>query len=101
MTPTKDALLQQLRKIPEPCGLLMGRRIDICDMGLVEDISIDDGHVRVTLCLTDPGCVHFRSLQRYISDVLLELDDVRSVEVGQTTRTLWTPDRVNVRVARA
>lgn len=45
------------------------------------------------VCLTDPGCVHFHALRRYITDVLLDLDGVTSVHVGQALDTLWTPDR--------
>ncbi len=89
----KNALMAQLSKIREPCSIAMRCPTDIVSMGLIEDVAIDNGHVRVTLCLTDPGCVHFRSLQAYIRDVLLELDAVNSVTVVQTLDKLWTPDR--------
>jgi metal-sulfur cluster biosynthetic enzyme len=67
--------------------------IDICEMGLVDEISVTGGQVRVVLVLTDPSCVHFAGLRRYITDVLLELPGVDAVEVGISTTTLWTPDR--------
>jgi metal-sulfur cluster biosynthetic enzyme len=94
MTPTRDAILLQLRKVREPCSILMRNPIDICEMGLVEDIRVVSGHVVVELCLTDPSCVHFNALQQYIIDELRQLEGVVSVEVTQTTLTLWTPDRV-------
>jgi len=31
--PTEDAIRAQLRKVPEPCGLLMRAPLDICEMG--------------------------------------------------------------------
>jgi metal-sulfur cluster biosynthetic enzyme len=43
--------------------------------------------------LTDPSCVHFTGLRRYITDVVLKLPGVESVEVAISTTILWTPDR--------
>jgi metal-sulfur cluster biosynthetic enzyme len=91
--PTEDAIRAQLRKVPEPCGLLMRAPLDICEMGLVDEISCSGGRVRIVLVLTDPSCVHFGGMRRYITDVLLELPGVDAVEVAISTTTLWTPDR--------
>lgn len=92
--PDRAALIQQLRKVTEPCSIAMRNPVDIVEMGLVEDVQLIDGHVRVTLCLTDPGCIHLGPLRQFIADVLLELPGVQSVEVHQTSATLWTPDRM-------
>jgi metal-sulfur cluster biosynthetic enzyme len=93
VSPTLDAIRAQLRKVPEPCGLLMRAPLDICEMGLVDEVSCSGGRVRVVLVLTDPSCVHFGGMRRYITDVLLELPGVDAVEVAISTTTLWTPDR--------
>ena len=66
---------------------------------MIDDVSLRDGHVRVTLCLTDPGCIHFASMRQYITDVLLDLPDIHSVAVCQTQEKLWTPDRMETRSA--
>jgi metal-sulfur cluster biosynthetic enzyme len=103
MTPTVTSsitqadLIRQLRKVTEPCSIAMGNPVDIWQMGLIEGLELHDGHVRVTLCLTDPGCVHLTAMRRFITDVLRELPGVESVEVCQTTQTLWTPDRIRHR----
>jgi metal-sulfur cluster biosynthetic enzyme len=94
MSVARAAVLAALRAVPEPCSIAMRAPMDICEMGLVEDIEIDGGHVGVTLVLTDPSCVHFGAMRRFISDELLKLDSVETVGVGTSTRTLWTPDRV-------
>jgi metal-sulfur cluster biosynthetic enzyme len=65
-------------------------------MGLIERLSLTDGTARVVLCLTDPGCINYATIARYITDALMELDEVRAVEVSHTTDTLWTPDRAQV-----
>jgi metal-sulfur cluster biosynthetic enzyme len=59
----------------DPCSIAMRGPIDIWQMGLVDQLDIEGGHVRVVLWLT-------------------ELDGVESVEGSQTRRALWTPDRM-------
>ena len=46
------------------------------------------------LCLTDPGCAHLSGIRQFITDVLFEQDNAESVEVSQTRRAPWTPDRM-------
>lgn len=92
--PTEDEILAQLRRVPEPCGFLMRTPLNICEMGLVETIEREAGHVRVELVLTDTSCVHFAGMRGYIADVLQELPGVESVTVTASTTTLWTPDRL-------
>lgn len=90
---TQAMVLQQLRTVQEPCSLLMRNPMDICEMGLVDGLEIADGRVSITLCLTDPGCVHFRGMRQYIQDAVMQIPGVREVEVRQTVDKLWTPDR--------
>jgi metal-sulfur cluster biosynthetic enzyme len=93
MTITEERVRDELRTVPEPCGLLMREPIDICAMGLVESVECREGRVRIELVLTDPSCVHFTGLRRYIGDVVGALPGVESVEVRASTTQLWTPDR--------
>src|ERR1700722_3448996 len=93
-TDLRNLIMERLATIAEPCGIAMRLAINICDMGLIEEGSIVSGDVKIILCLTDPACIHFASLQSYISDVLRDLEGVNGVEVTQTTKVLWTPDRV-------
>jgi metal-sulfur cluster biosynthetic enzyme len=67
--------------------------LDICQMGLVGKVECTDGHVLVELVLTDPSCVHFGGMRRYITDLLCELPGVETVEVTASTTVLWTPER--------
>jgi metal-sulfur cluster biosynthetic enzyme len=101
MTLAREHILEALREVPEPCSLAMRAPLDITEMGLVDDVELDGGRVRVELVLTDPSCVHFTSMRRYIRDVLMRLDGVETVDVVLSTEKLWTADRVHVRKAPA
>jgi metal-sulfur cluster biosynthetic enzyme len=91
-----DELLRALGRVVEPCSVLTGKPISILAMGLLENLSYDAGHVNVVLCLTDPGCVHFRAMREYITDELRRLPGVNTVDVSLTTEKVWTPDRARV-----
>ena len=93
--PTAADVLAQLRKVIDPCSIKMCAPVDIWEMGLLEDVEITAGRVRVTLVLTDISCVFYRDMRRHVIDVLLELPGVDEVEVTLATNTLWTPDRMN------
>jgi metal-sulfur cluster biosynthetic enzyme len=92
--PPPPALLAQLDKVLDPCSIAMGRPISVRQMGLIDELSLTDGTARVVLCLTDPGCINYAQIARYVTDALMELDEVDAVEVVHTIEKLWTPDRV-------
>jgi metal-sulfur cluster biosynthetic enzyme len=94
-----EEVMAALRSVPEPCSIAMKTPLDITEMGLVEDVAVDGGSVAVVLVLTDPSCVHFLSMRRFIRDALLELDGVDAVEVTMSTTQLWTSDRLARRPA--
>lgn len=83
----------RLARVTEPCSIAFGKPISIVAMGLIERIAVEGGHAEITLCLTDAACVHFAGMQRFIRDELVELPEIRTVEVKQTLDQLWTPDR--------
>ncbi len=94
----RDQIAARLDGIPEPCSIAMNDPMSMVEMGLIDDIAIcDDGAVTVTLCLTDPGCVHYMRMAEYIADALMPLDGVSSVKVRQTLDKLWSDDRVRRR----
>ena len=101
MTPDRDEVLRVVNAVPEPCSIKMHAPMDIGAMGLVEEVRIEGGDVRVELVLTDPSCVHFASMRRFIGDALAEVDGVESVEVVISTTRLWMPDRARRQGATA
>lgn len=90
---SRAEILEALARIPDPCSIAIRAPMDICRLGLVEDVQIEDGHVTVSLVLTDPSCVHFGGIRNFITDTLLALPGVTGVSVRMSSTTLWTPDR--------
>jgi metal-sulfur cluster biosynthetic enzyme len=91
---TESDVRMMLATIPEPCAIALGANTNIVSMGLIEAITIAEDLVSVELCLTDPGCVHYQAIKRYIADTLLALGGITQTEVTITTDKLWSPDRM-------
>ena len=84
-----------LERVPEPCSIAMGAAESIVSMGLVESVDVDGDTVDVSLVLTDPSCVHFTAMRRYIVDEVTASTAASTVRVRMSTTQLWTPERMH------
>jgi|GEM_PF-2596543 len=90
--PVLDAFLwEALRKVVDPCSIATGVPINIVDMGLVTDVSLDDGHATVTLILTSPVCMQVSNICEQIDLKLTALPTVDSTEVVVDRSDIWDP----------
>ncbi|NKQ56148.1 DUF59 domain-containing protein [Amycolatopsis sp. K13G38] len=90
----------RLREIIDPCSVGSANPMNIVEMGLVKGIDVEDGHVRVQLCLTSPTCMmleHFVAEARRLLD---PLPGVTEVEVLGDAGLEWTPDRIDENARR-
>lgn len=92
--PDPSTIRDALSKVYDPCSVSTDRPVDIVDMGLLEDISIEDDTVHVELLLTSQECTFFLHMCEEIEDRLTDIGGVRDVKVTQEREQLWTPDRM-------
>ena len=90
---TSAVLMDALRDVYDPC--CADRGISIVDMGVVEDVRVDGGHVDVDLVLTTGWCPFVASLSSAIPDRLMRLDGVETVEVKVVGDPVRTMDRLS------
>lgn len=64
---------------------------NIVDLGLIYDIQIDGGKVRVTMTLTTPGCPMHESIRWGVQNTLLNLEGIDEAEVGVVWDPPWNP----------
>lgn len=69
--------------------------ISVVDLGLIYDISIDDGHVEIDMTLTAMGCPAAGLMKDEVEEELLELDGVESVDVEIVWSPPWTKDKMS------
>ena len=69
--------------------------LDFVELGLIYDVEIEDGSVRVTYTLTSPGCPIGPQVAEQIEEFVSELDGVREVLPTMTFSPPWTPERMS------
>ena len=66
-------------------------RMSIMELGLVYDVDVKDGTVKVTYTLTSAGCPLGPVIDGQIQDVLLDLPGVKDVQSELTFNPPWDP----------
>ena len=66
-------------------------RMSIMELGLVYDVDVDDGTVKVTYTLTTPACPLGPVIDGQIQDVLMDLPGVKEVVTEMTLTPPWDP----------
>ena len=87
---TEEDVTDALRDVIDPeLGL------DFVELGLIYDIEIDGGTVRVSYTLTSPGCPIGPQVSEQIEEFVSELDGVDEVQPTMTFSPAWTPERMS------
>jgi metal-sulfur cluster biosynthetic enzyme len=68
--------------------------VSIVELGLVYDVSVDDGIARVLLTTTTPACPIGSYLEDEVRWAALAIDGVLDVEVMLTHEPPWSPERM-------
>ncbi len=88
--PSVEDITEALRDVIDPeLGL------DFVELGLIYDVEIEDGTVRVTYTLTSPGCPIGPQVSEQIEEFVSELAGVDAVHPTMTFSPPWTPDRMS------
>jgi metal-sulfur cluster biosynthetic enzyme len=87
---TKDEIVEALRQVEDPeLGM------DIVDLGLMYDVEVENGKVKVIHTLTSMGCPVGPMIQQQIGEVVSALPGVDDVEVELTWDPPWTPEKMS------
>jgi metal-sulfur cluster biosynthetic enzyme len=85
-----DEVQEVLRDVIDPeLGL------DFVELGLIYDIEVEAGNVKVTYSLTTPACPIGPQVSEQIEEYVSELDGVEQVEPVMTFSPAWTPERMS------
>ena len=89
MSIARDQVTQALREVFDPeLGM------SVVDLGLIYDVQIDGGRVRITMTLTTQGCPLHDSMTEWVRQAVGRIPGVDQVEVAITFEPVWTPERI-------
>jgi metal-sulfur cluster biosynthetic enzyme len=88
-----DTIRQALRQVKDP-----ELDLNIVDLGLVYDVEVADGDVRINMTLTSPGCPAGPMITNDAYKVVRALEGVKDVDIDIVWEPYWTPDRIDPKV---
>ncbi|HSE04715.1 MAG TPA: metal-sulfur cluster assembly factor [Methylomirabilota bacterium] len=85
----RDQVTEALREVFDPeLGM------SVVDLGLIYDVQIDGGRVRITMTLTTQGCPLHDSMTEWVRQAVARIPGADEVEVAITFEPVWTPERI-------
>ncbi len=92
---SEAAVRGALQRVRDTCSIFNRTNLTIVEMGLVQSVRVEGGHVTVRLLLTDPMCSFFFEIGQRIREEVLALAGVDEVHVESSADELWTPERIS------
>lgn len=89
MTATVADVRAALRAVVDP-----ELALPVTDLGLIYDVAVTGGSVRVTMTLTAPGCPLHAVLTDGVRAAVARVPGVERVDVEVTFDPPWTPERI-------
>lgn len=91
--PTVDQVKLALRKVKDP-----ELNLNIVDLGLVYEVSVDGSEVQIDMTLTSPGCPAGPQITGDVERAVKALPGVTAVNLNIVWQPFWTPDLIEPRV---
>jgi metal-sulfur cluster biosynthetic enzyme len=86
---TEELVREKLQEVLDP-----ELRVSIMELGLVYEVEVEEGKVKVTYTLTTPGCPLGPVIDGQIKDSLMELPGVKEVISKLTFTPPWDPRKM-------
>ena len=90
MKPNRLAITKALTTILDPELF-----VSVVDLGLVYNVAIKNGAVKITMTLTTIGCPLFQTIENEVKEKVSVIPGVTSVEVELTFTPPWEPSRLS------
>ena len=80
----KDKIITEIKKIYDP-----EIPVNIYELGLIYDITVNNSEVKVKMTLTTPNCPVAESLPKEVKDSILEIKEVSKVDLDLVWEPPW------------
>ena len=90
MNDLKDSIIQEIKKIYDP-----EIPVNIYELGLIYNITIEDKKVDIEMTLTSPNCPVAESLPNMVKENILKVEGVEDVDLKLVWDPPWTKDKMS------
>ena len=92
-SPTVDQVKAALRRVKDP-----ELNLNVVDLGLIYEISVEGSEVIVDMSLTSPGCPSGPEIMKDVETQVKSMPGVTEATVNLVWSPIWTPERIEPRV---
>jgi metal-sulfur cluster biosynthetic enzyme len=89
MTALERRIRERLDEVVDPCSAANGTDLSIIEMGLLDGIDVDEGHVTVSMRLTSPFCMQLPYFVEEVDERVGSIDGVTSVTLETDEGVDW------------
>jgi metal-sulfur cluster biosynthetic enzyme len=89
----REAVMEALRACYDPC--CRERGVSVVDLGLIQSVQVEGGHVSVAMLLTSGWCPFSVHLEQMVETEVRRLPGVEQVDVEVVWNPVWTPERMS------
>lgn len=82
-----------LRKVKDP-----ELNLNIVDLGLIYDVAVSEGQVKVDISLTSPGCPSGPEIMGQADEAIKAIPGVGGVAMNLVWSPPWSPERIEPRI---
>lgn len=86
---TKELVLEKLKTVMDP-----ELHIDIVSLGLIYDVKVGNGVVKIVMTLTTPGCPLAPVIDKLVREAVAPLGNFK-VELELVWEPAWSKDRMS------
>jgi len=90
---TDNVVRTALRKVKDP-----ELNLSVVDLGLIYEVEVREGEVKVQMTLTSPGCPSGPEILADAQRAVEAVEGVTKVDVELVWTPYWTPDRIDPKV---
>ena len=80
----KEKVIEEIKKIYDP-----EIPVNIYELGLIYDITVDKKNISVKMTLTTPNCPAAESLPKEVKDSIMQLEEVDKVDLDLVWEPPW------------
>jgi len=95
MTDLESRIRERLERVVDPCSAAQGYHFSVVEMGLVDGVTVEAGHVTVSLRLTSPTCMMVDRFADQLDEHVGSLPAVETVDLETDDGLTWTPSMMS------
>ena len=86
----REEIIAEIRTIYDP-----EIPVNIYELGLIYDVKVNEGAVKIIMTLTSPNCPVAESLPKDVKDSAMQVDGIEKVDLDLVFEPVWNKDMMS------